>query len=209
MMKRILKGIPNVMIEVLVGVILTGAFYGAVCLWDNHPWDAYNFKDGSTEYLCGEIAFKKLNDMDDSLFWAIGSDTIARNRVVHSDSGDSIHKRYNSSGRISRKFLHYNNHTHAHTIRHYNYIDTRGYMGTALLYTDIQMIDVTYDTENTDYGGLSRDSLLSIKIEDRGWVRVFSQHSGDTTIAKICLLDGSHKPIYNKERLFNVIEDFF
>lgn len=53
------------------------------------------------------------------------------------------------------------------------------------------------------------DSLLSIKIEDRGWVRVFSQHSGDTTIAKICLLDGSHKPIYNKERLFTVIRDFF
>ena len=199
MMKRILKGIRDVMLVVLAGVILTGAFYGAGWLWDNHPWDDYNFKDGSTEYLCGEIAFKKLNDGSDSLFWVITGDTIGRNSVVHFKD-----PKYNSSGRVSERFWYYYNHTHATTIRHYNYIDTRDY---ALLYTDVQIIDVTYGTENTDYGLTSHDSLLSIKIEDRGWVRVFRQYSGDTIIAKICLLDESHKPAYNKERLSTAVQD--
>lgn len=194
MMKRILKGICDVMLVVLVGVILTGAFYGAGWLWDNHPWDDYNFKDGHTEYLCGEIAFKALNDTSDSIFWAIAGDTISRNRVVHST--DTL-KRYNSSGRVSSAFEYYNRTTHATTIRYYNYIDTRVYMGAALVYTDIQIIDATYGTENT-----------SIKIEDRGWVRVFREHSGDTTIAKICLLDESHKPVYEKERLSTAVWNF-
>lgn len=205
-MKRILKGIRDAMLVVLAGVILTGAFYGVGWLWDNHPWDDYNFKDGHTEYLCGEIAFKKLNDMDDSLFWAIAGDTISRNRVVHST--DTSLKRYNSSGRVSSAFEYYNRTTHATTIRYYNYIDTRVYMDAAVAYTDVQIIDVTYGTEDKSYGSTGYDSLLSVKIEDHGWTRVFRQYSGDTTIAKICLLDESHKPAYNKERLSTAVWNF-